>query len=234
MSVTPLTPAEKALKSALQPYFTRTELLIASGRAEDVEQRLVRTSEEAVGFEGFLGSSLLRSYSHPAKYVVLSRFDTVESAWSFERSDLTTARADGTTVVAQEAYELAFETADSGMPVACELLVDEVLERQALVLAYQAARRQLFDLRRAYSCGHGYSRLLRSGGRLGRYLVLEGYTDVHAAGAANTPADVQAFIHDHPAGLYTDTEVSWEAYAAISRVQVEAANQPPSATKEAI
>ena len=32
------------------------------------------------------------------------------------------------------------------------------------------------------------------------------------------PADVQAFIHDHPADLYTDKEVFPEAYAVISRV----------------
>jgi heme-degrading monooxygenase HmoA len=234
MTVIRLTPAQETLASSQQPYVMRTELLVAAGHAADFEQRQARTSEEAMGFDGFHAGSLLRSYSHPAKYVVLSRFDTVESAWSFERSDLSAARAAGTTVVAQEGYELAFEHAvGSHLPVACELLVDEVVERSELVLAYEAARRQLFELRGTYSRGYSYGRLLRSGGRLGRYLIVEGYTDVRVAGAANTPADVQAFIHDHPVGLYTDREVSWEAYAAIARVQRETANRSLSATKEA-
>jgi heme-degrading monooxygenase HmoA len=232
MSVTRLTPARNTPASPLQPYFTRTELLVASGNAEDFEQRIAGTSDEAMSFAGFIGGSLLRSYSHPAKYVVLCRFDTVESAWSFERSNLCAARTHGTTVVAQEGYELALESVGSFGQAACELLVDEVLGRPKLVLAYEAARRQLFDLRRAYSPGYGYSRLLRSGGRLGRYLIMEGYVDVRAAGTANTAADVQAFMDDHPAGLYTDKEVSWEAYATISRVQIETATQPPPATKE--
>jgi hypothetical protein len=102
--------------------------------------------------------------------------------------------------------------------VRCEVLTDKVLRSLELIPAFETALRQLFDVRRAYSPGFGFNRLLRSAGRLGRYLVIEGYSDLTAAGEADTPADVQSFIHDHPAHLYSDTPVSAEAYAVIARV----------------
>jgi len=48
--------------------------------------------------------------------------------------------------------------------------------------------------------------------------VIQSYADLAAAGGANAPADVQAFICDHPVDLYTNKEVFPEAYAEISRV----------------
>jgi hypothetical protein len=53
--------------------------------------------------------------------------------------------------------------------------------------AYEATLGELFELRRTHSKGYGYNRLFRSGGRLGRYLVIQGYTDLAAAGSANMP-----------------------------------------------
>ncbi len=197
--------------------------MVPAGHAAEFEQRQIRMAEEALAFDGFIGGSLLHSYSHPAKYVVISSFDSVESAWAFGKTDALSEamKSEPTAVVTvsqQEGYELAHEVAAQPLPdVGCEILIDEVLKGPEVMPAFEATLGQLFELRKRHSRGYGYNRLLRSGGRLGRYLVIQGYTDLAAAGAANTPGDVQAFIADHPADLYTDKEVFPEAYAVISR-----------------
>ena len=197
--------------------------MVTAGHAAEFEQRQIRMAEEALAFDGFSGGSLLRSYSHPAKYVVTSSFDSVESAWAFGKTDvfseaMKSEPVGAVTVTQQEGYELAHEVvAEPKPPVGCEILIDEVLKGPEVMPAFEASLGQLFDLRRTHSTGYGYNRLLRSGGRLGRYLVIQGYTDLAAAGSANAPADVQAFIADHPANLYTEKDVFPEAYALIAR-----------------
>jgi hypothetical protein len=156
--------------------------------------------------------------------VVTSSFESVEAAWAFGKSDIITSAMKSepegaVTVTQQEGYELAREVVAEPPPeVGCEILIDEVLKGPEVIPAFEATLGQLFEVRRTHSTGYGHNSLFRSGGRLGRYLVIQGYTDLAAAGSANMPADVQAFIHDHPADLYTDEEVFPEAFAVISRV----------------
>jgi heme-degrading monooxygenase HmoA len=198
--------------------------MILPGHAADFEQRQIRMAKEAMDTAGFLGGSLLHSYSHPAKYVVTSSFESVEAAWGFSKSDVLTNAlksqpAGAVTVTQQEGYELAREVVAEPLPeVGCEILIDEVLKGPEVIPAFEATLGQLFEVRRTHLTGYGHNSLFRSGGRLGRYLVIQGYTDLAAAGSANMPADVQAFIHDHPADLYTDKEVFPEAFGVISRV----------------
>lgn len=221
-------------------YLVRTEIRVDAGYTAEFERRQIQMAEDATGSAGFVGGSLLRSYSHPAKYVVTSSFDSVETAWAFGNGDTLSIAVRGepagaVTVTQQEGYELAHQVVAEPLPhVGCEILIDEALKGPEVIPAFEATLRQLFEVRRAYSRGYGYNRLFRSGGRLGRYLVIQGYSDLSAAGAANAPADVQAFIHDHPADLYTDKEVSPEAYAVVAQVPRPAAPPAPStATKEA-
>jgi heme-degrading monooxygenase HmoA len=205
-------------------YLVRTEVMVGAGHTAEFEQRQIRMAEDALGVPGFVGGSLLRSYSHPAKYVVTSSFDSVEAAWGYSKNEgftsaMTTEPQGAVTITQQEGYELAHDVvAEPLPPVECEILIDEVVKGPEVMTAFEATLGQLFALRRTHSQGYGYNRLLRSGGRLGRYLVIQGYTELAAAGAANTPADVQSFVRDHPADLYTDKEVFPEAYAVISRV----------------
>jgi heme-degrading monooxygenase HmoA len=205
-------------------YLVRTEVMVRGGHAADFEQRQVRMAEDAMGTPGFIGGSVLHSYSHPAKYAVTSTFDSVEAAWAYGNSDAFTSAMKrepvGTvTVTQQEGYDLALEVVAQPLPrVGCEILVDEVLKGPEVTPAFEATLGELFELRRTHSNGYGYNRLFRSAGRLGRYLVIQGYTDLAAAGSANTPAEVQAFVRSRPANLYTDKDVFPEAYAVISRV----------------
>jgi hypothetical protein len=156
--------------------------------------------------------------------VVTSSFESIEAAWAFGKSDVFTNAMKGepagaVTVTQQEGYELAREVVADPLPeMGCEILIDEVIKGPEVIPAFEATLGQLLEERRAHSAGYGHNSLFRSGGRLGRYLVIQGYTNLAAASSANPPADVQAFIHDHPADLYTDKEVFPEAYAVISRV----------------
>jgi hypothetical protein len=156
--------------------------------------------------------------------VVTRTFDSVEAAWAYGKSDafisaMKSEEIGTVTTTQQEGYDLAHEVVAQPLPrVGCEILVDEVLKGPEVTPAFEATLGELFELRRTYSEGYGYNRLFRSGGRLGRYLVIQGYADLAAAGSANTPAEVQEFIGARPAELYTDKEVFPEAYAVISRV----------------
>ncbi len=205
-------------------YLVKTVVLVRAGHAADFEQRRSRMAEDAIGTAGFIGGSLLHSYSHPAKYVVTRSFDSVEAAWAYGKSDAFTSamksEPGGTvTVTEQEGYDLAHEVVAQPLPrVGCEVLIDEVLKGPEVTPDFEATLGELFELRRTHSKGYGYNRLFRSGGRLGRYLVIQGYTDLAAAASINTPPEVQEFTRSHPANLYTDKEVFPEAYAVISRV----------------
>jgi heme-degrading monooxygenase HmoA len=169
-------------------YLVRTEVMVGAGHSADFEQRQVRMAEEAMGTPGFIGGSLLHSYSHPAKYVGIWSFDNVEAAWAYGKSDAFTSAMKnepvGTvTATQQEGYELAHEVVVHPLPhVGCEILVDEVLKGPEVAPAFEATLGELFELRRTHSNGYGYNRLFRSAGRLGRYLVIQGYTDLAARG----------------------------------------------------
>jgi heme-degrading monooxygenase HmoA len=205
-------------------YLVRTEVMVRPGHAADFEQRQVQMTEDAMGTAGFIGGSLLHSYSHPAKYVVNRSFDSVDAAWAYEKSDAFTNAmksepAGAVTVTQEEGYDLAHEVVAQPLPrVGCEILIDEVVKGLEVTPDYEATLGELFELRRTHSTGYGFNRLFRSGGRLGRYLVIQGYTDLAAAASANTPAEVQAFTRSRPADLYIDEEVFPEAYAVLSRV----------------
>jgi heme-degrading monooxygenase HmoA len=205
-------------------YLVRTELMVRPGHSTDFEQRQVRMAEEAMGTAGYISGSLLHSYSHPAKYVVTWSFENVEASWAYGKSEafvsaMKSEPAGTVTTTKQEGYDLTHEVVAHPLPhVGCEILVDEILKGSEVTPAFEATLGELFELRRTHSNGYGCNRLFRSAGRLGRYLVIQGYTDLAAAGSANTPAAVQAFIRSRPANLYTDKEVFPEAYAVIFRV----------------
>jgi hypothetical protein len=48
-------------------YLVGTEMMVGAGHTAGFEQRQTAMAEEATGVPGFVGGSLLRSYSHPAK-----------------------------------------------------------------------------------------------------------------------------------------------------------------------
>ena len=144
------------------------EVLGTGDSNADFEQQQIRLTEEAMDTAGFVGGSLLHSYSHPAKYVVTSSFESIEAAWAFGKSDVFTnamkrGPAGAVTVTQQEGYELAHEVFADPLPdVGCEILIDEVIKGPEVIPAFEATLGQLFEVRRQHSAGYGYNRLFRS------------------------------------------------------------------------
>jgi hypothetical protein len=213
-------------------FVVRTETRVAVASTAEFERRRIQAAARIAGRVGFVGGTLLRSLSHPAKYVELSTYENLEVAWAVGQESAWTEHEGvglGATVTRHEAYELVHElVTHSSSVVGCEVLTDEVVKHAELAPAFEATLRQLFELRRAHAPGFTFNRLLRSAGRLGSFLVVQGYADLAAAGDADTSADVQSFIHDHPAELYADAPASAEAYAVIARVP-----EPSITTEEA-
>jgi len=68
-------------------YLVRTEFMVRGGGAAEFEVGREKMAEVMKGQPGYLGQTLLHSYSHPAKYVVTSRYEGVEAAWAFGKSE---------------------------------------------------------------------------------------------------------------------------------------------------
>ena len=67
-------------------YLLRTEFTARAVGAGAVEANTARLGEMRKGQPGYLGQTLLRSYSYPDKYIGTSRWETVEAAWAFSKS----------------------------------------------------------------------------------------------------------------------------------------------------
>jgi quinol monooxygenase YgiN len=205
-------------------YLVRTELMVHASYTAQFEERLRELAETTKGTSGYLGLTALHSYSHPGKYAVTQRFANVDAAWEYGKGEDFAAAVksqpeDSVTVSQQEGYDAVLEVDAEPMPsVGCEILVDEVLKGLEVTPAFEATLGELFELRKKHARGYGTNRLQRSRGSLGRYLVIQGYTDLEAASRANTAPEVQAFIRDHPASLFTDEAVHPEAYGVLYRV----------------
>jgi heme-degrading monooxygenase HmoA len=205
-------------------YLIRSEWRVKAGYTAEFEERRWALAETARGMQGYLGETLLHSYSHPAKYALTQRFDDVEAAWAYDRNPalseiLRLEPSDAVTVTQQEGYVEVHEVDAENMPatVGCEIVVDEVLKAVEVAPAFEGTLHELFELRKTHAPGYGYNRLYRSGGRLGRYLVIQGYSDLGAAGRANLPPQVQAFLQAHPDSQFIDEAVQPEAYAVLYR-----------------
>ena len=104
-----------------------------------------------------------------------------------------------------------------GNPGTCELLVDWTINL-GTAAAFEANRRELFELRKKYAKGFASNRLRRSAANAYRYLILQMYSDVEAARAANTVPEMQAFTASHPASEFTSAPFVGEAYYVIHRI----------------
>jgi antibiotic biosynthesis monooxygenase (ABM) superfamily enzyme len=203
-------------------YLVRTGLMVRAGEAAEFEARQQTMAETTRGLPGYLGMTLLQSYSDPAKYAVTLSFDSVEAAWAYGKSNafehsIRDQLVGAVTIAQQEGYDTVLEVNANPMPAAatCEILVDEWLKGPEVTPAFEGTLRQLFELRKEHAVGFGTNFLGRSGGKLGQYLVIQRYSDLEAAKRANTAPEVQAFIQTHPASLYTDQVVHPEAYAIV-------------------
>ncbi len=208
-------------------YLLRTEFSVRPGGAGELEASMTGFGEMRKGQPGYQGQTLLRSYSYPGKYVGTSRWENVETAWAFSKSDVLANYAKSLTsglssVVHQEGYESVFEVDAEGAVAGqsgCEVLVDWMLDqRPGVVAAFERTRRVFFELRKQHTKGFVSNRLRRSGGNPFKYLALNIYMTVEDARAAGSAPEVQAFQAAHPYTLYASAPPAIEAYAVVHRM----------------
>ena len=208
-------------------HLVRTEFSVRAGGAGELEASTVALGEMRKGQPGYLGQTLLRSYSYPGKYVVTSRWDNVEAAWAFSKSEVLANYAKGLTgapfsVAHQEGYEGVFEVDAEGGPAGqsgCEVLVDwDLDQRPGVIPAFERSRHALAELWKNHTKGFASNRLRRSGGKPFRYLILSIYATAGDAMAAPMAPEVQAFMAAHPYRLYAAVPPSIEAYAVVHRI----------------
>ena len=208
-------------------YLVRTEFMVRGGGAGEFEAGRTKLGDLMKGQPGYLGQTLLHSYSHPSKYVVTSRYENVDAAWAFARSEklagFIKSQPPGLiTVTQQEGYEGVFDVDAEGVnPAAatCEVLADWTLDqRPGAVAEFERSRKELFELRKKHAKGFGSARLRRSGGTPNKYLAISFYTAVEDARAAQAVPEIAAFMAAHPYSLYAATPPTIEAYCAIFRM----------------
>jgi antibiotic biosynthesis monooxygenase (ABM) superfamily enzyme len=203
-------------------YLVRTDVRVRGDFHAGFEAGQAKLGEGAKSVPGFLGATLLHSYSHPNKYTVTARSQNVEAAWGVYKSDafatwLKSNPPGAVTVLQNEGYESVFEvTTDGAQPgsATCETLVDRQVNPGAAG-AFERSRREWFELRKKHVKGFVSSRLRVSGGTPGKYLIIHIYTDVEAARAANSAPELRAWLQDHPNSLYSDAPAVFESYKIV-------------------
>jgi heme-degrading monooxygenase HmoA len=205
-------------------YLLRTEFQVLAGSAARFEERQTELGKMRKGQPGYVGQTFLHSYGDPRRYVNNSRWENVEAAWAFAKSDMLANYMKGATtgiatITRQEGYESVFEVdADSvSDPGTCEMLVDWTINLGAAA-DFEKSRRELFELRKKHSKGFRSNRLRRSAGNGSKYLILQMYNDIEAGRAAQSAPELRAYAQAHPYSLYAAAPNSGEAYFVIHRM----------------
>jgi heme-degrading monooxygenase HmoA len=205
-------------------YLLRTEFQVPAGNAAQFEARQTELGKLRTGQPGYLGQSFLHSYGDPRRYVNNSRWENVEAAWAFAKSDaLASYIKSGTpglaTITRQDGYESVFEVDAEPMqdPGTCEILVDWTINLGAAA-DFEQSRRELFELRKQHSKGFRSNRLRRHAGNGSQYLILQMYSDITAGRAAQSAPEIRAFAQAHPSSRYAAAPNSGEAYYVIHRM----------------
>ncbi len=206
-------------------YLVRTELTANPGGSGQLEAQVAKLGDIRKGMAGYLGQTLLRSYGHPSKYCITSRWDNPEAHWAFTNGDAfaTYIKGLGTPTFAltsQHGYDSVFEVdgpQGATAPSTCEVLLDWTIS-QGRAQAFENSRRALFELRQKLVKGFVSARLRRSAGTPNRYLVIHILASREDARAANTIPELQAFRVAHPGSAYASAPPAIEAYHVVHRM----------------
>lgn len=207
-------------------YLVRTEMTVRPGGAGELEAGIARLGQMRKGLPGYIGQTLGHSYSHPAKYLIVGRYENVEAAWAFNRGEVLAQWAKDitpglVTITLQEGYESVFgvpETLPAAPGDTCDILVDWTLKGPGVVADFENSRRELFALRQKHVKGFVTNRLMRSGGVGNRYVIVQMYTDREAARAVSSAPELRVFAEAHPPSLYANEPPVGEAYFPIHRM----------------
>jgi heme-degrading monooxygenase HmoA len=214
-------------------YATRIEVMVAFGKAEAFEERAARQTDVLQSLDGFQARRVLNSLGCPAKYTLLSFWESREAARAGARSsamrDFVEANPPpewGTIVRPVEAYEEVHTVEGSasapGQIPGQVTLVDWTLSPGIDVAeAFEQSRRGLFELQQQHNPGLLRHRLLRYLGAPGRYLAINAVTEYDAMLAAFRQPEIERYLREHPASRYAPGPPQAEHFEPV-RVAVPA------------
>ena len=205
-------------------YVTRQEVTVAGGRGTEYLERTNRLGELVRSQKGFLGRLILNSFGYPAKYTALTTWESREAARAFAMSPqiatfLRENPLEGMATVTRpmEAYAVIHDVSSSGEPGSV-VLVEWMLDaRPGNAAAFEASRKELFELARKHVPDFVSSGLLRFLGAANKYLAVRQNTNRDALAPA-APPEVQAYNAAHPATGFASTPNAAERYEVIQRI----------------
>lgn len=211
-------------------YLTRFEVMVPAGSAGHYEEFAKAIGSFRKGKPGVLGQTLLRSYAYPGKYVIVSRWESVEASWDLQKTKgyldvLKGAPGGGNIVRPQEGYEGVFNVDANGFGGAqdvqdftCEVLHDYELDSARKALEFENNRREQAEVAKKHTPGFGSSRLRRSTGSPIKYLGITIVKDRESAFGGTQEPEVLKFLAQHSARQFLRTAQTMEAYAVIHRI----------------
>ena len=209
-------------------YLQRNEAMVPPGATVDYEEFFTRIGEFRKGKPGVLGQTLLRSYAYPGKYVLISRWDSVEASWDLQKTDayrkvLQSVPGTGSPGRPQEGYEDVFNVDSDDLQgraqeYTCEVLHDYELDLARKAREFEANRREYFELHKLHRAGFGSSRLRRSIGIPTKYLGIALWKDREAASGGAQVPEIQKFLAEHASRQFLRTSQTMEAFAVIHRI----------------
>ncbi len=211
-------------------YLTRNETMVPPGATADYEAFYERIGEFRKGKPGVIGQTLLRSYAYPGKYVLISRWESVEAAWDLQKTagylqvlkSVVGGGGGGSGGRPQEGYEDVFNVnADDRMDAqeyTCEVLHDFELDLARNAREFETNRRERAEVLKQHATGFGSYRLRRSMGNPTKYLGIGIWKDRGSFVAGGAAPEVQKFLAEHGGRQFLRTPQTMEAFAVLHRI----------------
>lgn len=206
-------------------HLVRTDFMVRPAGNGEFEAVIATLGDARKGQPGYLGQTLLQSYSHPSQYTVTARYENGEAVRALFKSDAFVSFIHGLpaglfAVAQQEVYESVLDVDADNLQASdsrCEVLTDWMV-RTGAATDFERSRQQLFEIRKQQMQGFVSNRLRRSAGTPGRYLLLGIYTDGESARAGQSVPAVQTFNKAHPYSAYAGVPPTIQAYHVLHRM----------------
>jgi heme-degrading monooxygenase HmoA len=209
-------------------YAIRTEVMVVAGKVRAFEAWWVQLGALAKAQRGFQEGTLLNSFSYPAKYVFLMRWESREARQAWAKSEAFSAffqanppQALATPGRAQEAYDVLVRVTGEGQPAYAGLVEWTLDPRPDNAASFERSRQEIFELRKQHVPGFVLNGLGRLSGHQHRYQVVQFYSTMDALRAASPGSPIpqlQAFGRAHPPSEYANTPLNAEVYEVAQHV----------------
>lgn len=211
-------------------YQRRVEMTVSPGKLDEFEAWTEKFGQDRKMAGGFLGQSLLRSYSTPSNYTTMIRWENEDAADAYARSKqfkafLAGNQVDGWSMKNPvEAYDSVLEVDGDGIGqgaagMDCEVLGDMNLTRgPASVPELETRIREIGESLKKNASGFGSMRLRRSTGDPFKYLMVNIFTDRDSAFGALNPAAMGAGTGAKRLPDILGGRIDLQTYRVVARV----------------